>query len=98
MRDEGKKNNEVDQQPSLFDAFQLGDRVIRTFQDKYGKKTEFKGIILKIDKRGVEIYWDTQNGKYNYSEKENFFTYCNPEEIFYGNNEYSSIKKEKNLF
>jgi len=44
------KEKKGEKYPSLYDAFQLGDRVMRMYQDKYGKKTEYRGIILKIEK------------------------------------------------
>ncbi len=50
--------------PSLYDAFQLGDRVTRIYQNEDGKKTKFKGIVLKIAKNSIEVYWDTKDGKY----------------------------------
>jgi ribosomal protein L19 len=37
--------------PSLYDAFQLGDRVKRFYKDKNGNNNEYKGIVLAIDNR-----------------------------------------------
>jgi len=82
--------------PSLYDKFDLGDRVVRSYTDKYGVKKLYKGIILAIDKNGMEIYWDTENGKYRPNEMDIAFTHCELEEIFNGNEEYSPIKKESN--
>lgn len=84
--------------PSLFDAFQLGDRVMRFYLDKYGKKTEYKGIILKIDKNSMDVYWDTKDGKYKPGDMDISFTHCGAEEIFKGDGFYSPIKKEKSYF
>jgi hypothetical protein len=81
--------------PSLYDAFQLGDRVMRIYQDKYGKKTEYKGIVLKIEKNSIEVYWDTKDGKYKSGEMDISFTQCDVEEIFRGDGVYTPIKKEK---
>jgi hypothetical protein len=80
--------------PSLYDEFKLGQRVIRTYEDKYGNKSEYKGIILAIDKNGIEVYWDTLDGNYKPRDMFASFTYCNSEEIFYGDEKYSPIKKE----
>jgi len=81
--------------PSLYDAFKLGQRVMRTYEDKYGKKAKYAGVVLAIDKKGLEIYWDTFNGKYKPKEMSISFTHCNPEEIYYGNEKYGPIKKDK---
>ena len=83
--------------PSLYDAFQLGDRVMRSYQDKYGKKTEYKGIVLKIEKNNIEVYWDTKDGKYKPGEMDISFTNCKVEEIFRGDGDYTPIKKEKSF-
>jgi len=80
---------------SLYDAFKLGQRVMRTYEDKYGKKINYEGIILAIDKDGLEIYWDTLNGKYKPRGLGESFTHCDKEEIYYGNERYSPIKKGK---
>jgi len=92
MKGKGEKNKE---HPSLYDAFKLGQRVIRTYEDEYGKKAKYEGIILAIDNKGLEIYWDTLDGKYKPEDMGIAFTHCNPREIFYGNEKYSPIKKEK---
>ena len=80
---------------SLYDAFKLGQRVIRTFEDKYGKKSRYEGIILGIDGTGIEVYWDTLDGKYKPDDIGVSFTHCDPKEIFYGKEKYGPIKKEK---
>jgi protein involved in sex pheromone biosynthesis len=81
--------------PSLYDAFQLGDRVTRIYQSKDGKKIKFKGIVLKIAKNSIEVYWDTKDGKYIPNDMNISFTDCNVEEIFRGDGNYTPIKKEK---
>ena len=86
------KNGRVEKHPSLYDAFGLGDRVKRVYKSKNGDK-ELKGIILAIDKNGVEIYWDTQDGKYRPKGMNVTFTNCPISEIFSGNDKYSPIRK-----
>ncbi len=95
-----KKNSEMKEYdyPSLYDAFQLGDRVMRSYKDKYGKKIEYKGIVLKIEKNNMEIYWDTKDGEYKPGEMGISFTNCKVEEIFRGDEYYTPIKKEKSYF
>lgn len=80
--------------PSLYDAFELGDRVKRRYKDKNGKNKEYKGIVLAIDSDGVEIYWDTLNGRYMPKDLGIAFSNCPKNEIFQGNEKYSPIKKD----
>ena len=80
--------------PSIYDAFELGDRVRRTYKDKYGENIEYKGIVLAIDENGVEIYWDTIDGKYRPNEMNIAFTNCPKIEIFKGNEKYTPIEKD----
>jgi hypothetical protein len=80
--------------PSLYDAFQLGDRVKRMYKDKNGKNKEYKGIVLAIDKKGIEIYWDTKDGKYRPQDMDIAFTNCQVTEIFKGTTLYTPIKKD----
>lgn len=89
-RGKGKDKN----YPSLYDAFELGDRVKRTYKDKNGTNKEYKGIILKIDDNGIEIYWDTRDGKYRPNDMDIAFTNCLINEIFQGNEKYTPIEKE----
>jgi hypothetical protein len=98
MKRMGEKNKNNYEYPSLYDYFKLGDRVMRSYYDKYGKKTEYKGVILKIEQKGLEVYWDTQNGRYKPGEIGVSFTHCDLEEIFNGKKEYSPIKKERSYF
>ena len=81
--------------PSLFETFQLGDRVMRIYKDKLGKKIKYKGIILKIEKNSIEVYWDTKNDEYKSEEMNTSFTHCDVEEIFRGDGYFTPIKKEK---
>ena len=87
-----KKNNNY---PSLYDAFDLGDRVKRFYKDKNGRNKEYKGIVLAIDKKSIEIYWDTLDGKYRPEDMNIAFSNCQIKEIFSGNEKYSSIEKDK---
>lgn len=94
MVDKMKVNKKMEKHPSLYDAFKLGQRVMRTYENKCGKKLKYKGIVLAIDKNGIEIYWDILDGKYKPVNMSVDFTYCSPKEIFEGNEKYSPIKKE----
>jgi len=91
----GKSNNKKDNYPSLYDFFDLGDRVKRVYKDKHGKNKEYKGIVLAIDEKSIEIYWDSVNGKYRPEEMEIAFSNCQVKEIFSGTEKYSSIEKDK---
>lgn len=88
---EKKMENEY---PSLLDAFELGDRVKRTYKDKNGRNKEYKGIVLAISEKSVEIYWDTRDGKYRPNDMKIAFTNCQINEIFDGNEVYSPIRKD----
>ena len=81
--------------PSLYDAFNLGDRVRRIYKDKNGKRMVYKGIVLSIDEDNIEIYWDTRDGKYRPEDMNIAFTNCQKNEIFKGNQYYSPVEKEK---
>jgi len=85
------KSKKKEEYPSLFDAFELGDRVIRSY--KAGSK-EYKGVVLAIDEKGIEIYWDTLNGKYRPNSMDIAFTNCSKNEIFNGNEKFTPIKKD----
>ncbi|MGF3553818.1 MAG: hypothetical protein ACQXXF_00875 [Thermoplasmatota archaeon] len=89
-----KRKKKIQKFPSLYDVFELGDRVKRVYKDINGDRIEFKGIVLAIDKNGMEIYWDTINGKYRPDEMNIDFTNCPIEEIFVGTIEYSPIEKD----
>jgi len=88
------KNGKEINYPSLYDAFDLGDRVKRIYKDKNGKNKEYKGIVLAIDNNGIEIYWDTRDGKYRPEDIEIAFTNCSINEIFQGNEKYTPIEKD----
>ena len=90
-----RKYVENEKYPCLYDAFQLGDRVKRVYKNKNGKKLEYKGIILAIENKSIEIYWDTLDGKYRPQNMDFAFTTCPLEEIFEGSDYYSPIKKYK---
>jgi len=79
--------------PSLFDSFDLGDRVKRTYKDKKGKYYTYKGIILSINKNALEIYWDTKNERYRPKDMDIAFSHCDLEEIFNGKDNYTPIEK-----
>jgi hypothetical protein len=79
--------------PSLYDAFDLGDRVKRLYTDIYGKSKEYKGIVLAIDNKGMQIYWDTENDRYKPGEMNIDFTHLEIDEIFNGSSKYSPVKK-----
>jgi len=87
-----KKNKENYQSP--YDAFDLGDRVKRNYKDKNGRCREYKGIVLAIDEGGIEIYWDTKDGKYRPNDMDVAFTNCTVTEIFNGNEKYTPIQKD----
>ena len=92
----GKQKNKKKNYPSLYDAFELGDRVMRIYQDKNGKKSEYKGVVLAIDDNCMEIYWDTRDGQYRPKGMGIAFTNCETPEIFKGNDKYSPIQKDSN--
>lgn len=89
-----EKKGKVKNYPSLYDTFELGDRVKRTYKDKKGRDKEYKGIVLAIDDNGIEIYWDTKDGKYRPNDMDIAFTNCPINEIFKGNEKYTPIEKE----
>ncbi len=93
VKGENMSYREKKDYPSLYDAFELGDRVKRTLKNKNGEKTTYKGIVLAIEEKGIEIYWDTQNGKYRPNNMNIAFSHCELEEIFKGSNKYSPIEK-----
>jgi len=88
-----KKKNEKNY-PSLYDTFELGDRVKRFYKNKNGNNKEYKGIILAINENEIEIYWDTKEGKYRPKDMQIAFSNCRIIEIFQGNENYSPIKKD----
>ena len=90
-----KINGENENYPSLYDAFHLGDRVKRVYKDKKGKTQEYKGIVLAIDNKGIEVYWDTMNGKFRPTGMNVTFTNCPLIEIFNGDDNYTPIEIEK---
>lgn len=89
------KDIEEEDYPSLYETFDLGNRVKRIYKSKDGKYIEYKGIILAISKNSLEIYWDTVDGKYKPENINLDFTNCQVDEIFKGNKVYSPILKDK---
>ena len=92
----GRIKKKIKDYPSLYDAFELGDRVKRIYKDKNGKNREYKGIVLAIDKNSIEIYWDSIDGKYRPDDMDIAFSNCQQKEVFSGTEKYSSIEKDKN--
>jgi len=88
------KNRKFRNYPSLYDAFDLGDRVKRVYKDKDGKNREYRGIVLAIDDNSIEVYWDTKDGKYRPNDMDLAFTNCQIKEIFQGNGKYTPIVKD----
>ena len=93
-----KKYGEKEKYPPLYDVFELGDRVKRCYKDKNGKNKEYRGIVLAIDDHCMEIYWDTENGKYRPKDMDIAFTNCTVKEVFGGNKKYTPIEKEKGRY
>ena len=88
-----KKYKQRKRYSSLYDAFELGDRVQRLYKDIYGNSKDYKGIILAIDKKGIEVYWDTEDDRYKPGEMNIDFTHIEADEVFKGNNKYSPVRK-----
>jgi len=89
-----RKKWEEKNYPSLYDSFDLGDRVKRTYKNKSGENKEYKGIILAIDDKSVEIYWDTIDGKYRPNDMNIAFTNCPINEIIHGTEHFTPIEKD----
>jgi hypothetical protein len=92
----GRIKKKIKDYPSLYEVFELGDRVKRIYKDKNGKNKEYKGIVLAIDKNSIEIYWDSIDGKYRPDDMDIAFSNCQQKEVFSGTEKYSSIEKDKN--
>ena len=92
-----KKKMKIDDYPSLYDVFEIGDRVIRFLKNKNGKNHEYKGVICAIDDKYIEIYWDTLDGHYTPKDIDISFTHCDLEEVFYGKEKYGPIKIDTNF-
>jgi hypothetical protein len=93
-----KNKLKIKKYPSLFDVFQLGDRVKITYSDKNGNLDDYSGIIMGINNDSIDIFWDTLNGKYQPQKIENIFDKLKLNDIFNGNKNYSPIKKERYIF
>ena len=92
-REKSSKRKESAEHPSLYEMFNLGDRVKRAYKRGNGKTDMYKGIVMAIEKDYIEVYWDTVNEKYCPSQMKNAFTVCSEEEIFKGSTHYNPIKK-----
>jgi hypothetical protein len=93
-----KNRLENKKHPSLFEVFKLGDRVKITYFKNNGNLEDYSGLIMSIYNDSIDIFWDKLNGKYQPQKIENMFTNCKLKDIFYGNKNYSPIKKEKYTF
>lgn len=92
FRDKDKKNS--NDYPSLYDAFELGDRVKRTYTGEKGDNRTYRGIVLAIKNDGIEVYWDTKDGRYRPVDMDVAFTHCQLEEVYNGTKNYGPIQKE----
>ena len=88
-------NEKYESYPSLYDTFNLGDRVKRIYKGENGKKMVYKGIVLSIEEDHIEIYWDTRDGKYRPEDMNIAFTNCQKNEIFKGNQYYTPVEKDQ---
>ena len=88
-----KRRKKIQEYPSFYDAFELGDRVKRIYKDINGSHLELKGIVLAIDANSIEIYWDTKDGKYKPTDWNIGFTNCPIDEIFSGNKDILLLRK-----
>ena len=89
-----KKRKKTTSSKSLYDVFCLGDRVTRIYSDDKGTYKRYQGIILAIDSDSVKVFWDKVDGKSRYNGEDIGFDNCSREEIFYGNDYFSPIKRE----
>lgn len=80
--------------PSLYDNFEPGDRVTRNRVDKNGKLDVYKRIIMRMNGKHLEIFWDVIDGKYRPTDIEDNFTNCSLNDIFEGSDKYTPIKRE----
>jgi len=80
---------------TLLDVFKQGDRVSQICYDpNNGYKREYSGIIMRIEKHCMAVYWDIVNGK-PVSNMHEVFTVFHEAEIFNGNENTSPIIKEE---
>ncbi len=84
--------------PSLFEIFQLGDRVKRSYTDKDGNIQVYSGIIMDIYPDSINVFWDKVDDRYILNYFENVFKKLTINDIFNGSNNYSPIKKEEYIF
>jgi hypothetical protein len=80
--------------PSLYDIFQPGDIVSRSSIYDNKKQEIYKGIIMRINRKHLEIFWDMIDEKYQPENIDVNFTICSLVEIFEGSDKYTPIKRE----
>ena len=81
------------EEKTLLDVFRQGDRVCQIYYDSEGCKRTYSGIIMRIEKHCMAVYWDTVNGK-PVSDIRQVFTVFHENEIFNGKENTSPITKE----
>ena len=93
-----KRKHEKNNNTTLFEIFNLGDRLNCIYVNKDGKKDKYSGIVMAISKDNIEVFWDKINGIYK-PEKIHFtFNTLEIDEIINGNQEFSKIKKNKYIY
>ena len=93
-----KGNDEKNNNLTLFDLFNLGDRVNVKFINNTGEKKKYSGIVMSINKESIEVFWDKINGRYK-PEKNNFtFNTFEIDDIINGNENFSPIKKKISIY
>jgi len=94
MNSNKRGKRELKNYPALYDNFKPGDRVSRSRVDKSGKLDVYKGIIMRMNEKHLEIFWDVMDGKYRPKDIEVNFTNCSLNDIFEGSDKYTPIKRE----
>ena len=87
------KEDKENDDKTLLDFFRQGERVHQICYDPNGSKREYSGIIMRIEKHCMAIYWDMVNGKPISSMRE-VFNVFHENEIFTGDDNVSPITKE----
>jgi hypothetical protein len=93
-----KDKEKFEKNPSLSTYFKPGERVCRSLRNDDGELEVYEGIIMALDDHRMEIYWDTLDGKYRPELIKNDFTMCSINEVLWGNEQYSPIKKKKHSY
>ena len=88
------KEEKESEDKTLLDVFKQGDRVCQICFDNNGYKREYSGLVMRIEKHCMAIYWDMVNGK-PVSGMRQVFTVFHENEIFNGNENASPITKEE---